>query len=135
MACLKKWCMENLSLKCEICGSVYKDDVVAALMETFVDAQARNIALHGFDALITVPSRPGEEREGPVIGVALSRGGSPRAGRNAANHHVHELQQFLDDLVQMHVRSLASVYCQWIVGLSMLLSRFPAGLKSSERGL
>lgn len=36
--------MENLALKCEICGNVYKDEVVNALMSTLVEAQERQAA-------------------------------------------------------------------------------------------
>lgn len=36
--------MENLALKCEICGNVYKDEVVNALMSTLVEAQERHAA-------------------------------------------------------------------------------------------
>ena len=53
MECLKAWCMENLSLKCEICGCVYKDGVVSALMATLLEAQDRHIAMHGFHSLDT----------------------------------------------------------------------------------
>jgi hypothetical protein len=75
-------------------------------METLVEAQSRNIELRGFDTLITLPQTAAEDRDMPVIGVALGHT-SPRATSNAANHGVHELQAFLDDLVRMHVCSLA----------------------------
>lgn len=41
ISCLRAWCMENLALKCEICGSVYTDEVVNALMSTIAEAQDR----------------------------------------------------------------------------------------------
>jgi hypothetical protein len=101
MACLKAWCMENLSLKCEICGSVYEQDVVNALMDTLLEAQSRHIAMQGF-AQLQMQAGVNDEAE------RIEARGEPRmaaaAGEAGRSRHVDDLQAFLDELVHVHVR-------------------------------
>lgn len=107
LACLKAWCMENLSLKCEICGSVYEQEVVNALMDTLLEAQSRNIAMQGFAQLQLQAGVSAEDEEAERI-EARARGEpqvNAAAGGAGRSRHVDDLQAFLDELVQVHVRT------------------------------
>ena len=125
LECLKSWCMENLSLKCEICDRVYKEEVVNALMATLLEAQDRQLARAGFEHLNSSNSQEWDAqgvnaveaaemarraRRGNVaiLGIAQPGGGDTIVGTmpgNQAGRSAQELQAFLDELVAVHVRT------------------------------
>ena len=86
LSCLRSWCAETLSLKCELCGAVYTDAVVAALMDTLVAAQSHEMAPHAFDA------------------AASGAEAAEADDRDGVNRRVHQLQEFLDDIVRAQAR-------------------------------
>lgn len=52
LACLKQWCSEKMTLKCELCGKVYREEIVEQLMPVMQEAQERYLAQNpGYDVL------------------------------------------------------------------------------------
>jgi hypothetical protein len=111
LECLRSWCVNNLSLKCEICGSVYKDDVVDSLMGTLIEAQDRQVAAQGladaqgirFDSL----DAAARQRES-----AIPIGRETITPAEAAEAQ-QRMQAFLDELLQLYVRISPSPIVHW----------------------
>lgn len=103
LECLRSWCVNNLSLKCEICGSVYKDSVVEPLMGTLIEAQDRQVAAQGLSdeqgIRLDVLDAAARQRDSAHPGGA----GLPADPATVAETQ-QRMQAFLEELLQLYVR-------------------------------
>lgn len=110
LECLRCWCVENLALKCEICGSVYKNNVVEALMSTLVEAQDRQVAAQGlsddYGIRLDVLDAAVQHREAARgRGAAPQRPAVPPEDAVAVREAQQRMQAFLEELLQLYVRT------------------------------
>lgn len=98
--------MNNMSLKCEICGSVYKDNVVDSLMGTLIEAQDRQAAAQGLTGeqgiRLDILDAAARQRENANPRHTAAQEVDPA---EAAEAH-QRMQAFLEELLQLYVRFL-----------------------------
>lgn len=106
LECLRSWCMNNMSLKCEICGSVYKDSVVNALMGTLIEAQDRQVAAQGLsdEEGIRLDILDAAARQRENGGPNSTPGTAPDVDPEEAAAAHQRMQAFLEELLQLYVR-------------------------------
>lgn len=107
LECLRSWCMNNRSLKCEICGSVYKDSVVDSLMGTLIEAQDRQVAAQGLSGEegIRLEFLDVAARQRDNAHPSAAAGQQAELDPEAAAEAQQRMQAFLEELLQLYVRS------------------------------
>jgi hypothetical protein len=112
--------MEKMALKCEICGSTYKESVVNELMVTLAEVQNRQISRIGLEGLNGASIQildPADARIRPAMALALGAH-APSNDPETAREAQERMQAFIEELLQFYVCSKTFITLTALRGVS-----------------